>query len=310
MKKQKSTAGKVVKSIASDIKRSNLLNIASRSFDDWKTSWPWILLSVLTDFLFIITTSIIITLIQFTLFEHLEALMTLAGEATGGLTNVFNQTAQVSSGLSGLAANADFQYHLNIIVKYLAIMVLCTFLTWIVFQGLSWFIAYRMSTDKKQRLPFITFCKNFTLQSFPFYLLSVIWIFLSVRLLFAINMSMTPIMGEDFLNFLFVLFICVTWYFGFLSYTITGKYAYSNFKQSFVYGVKRFTKTIQSIAFLLVLFLVIDIILRLSFIRGDPVLLVILGTILFMPAVCFARIMMFRTTQVYWPLKKHSSKKD
>ncbi|MFC1740997.1 hypothetical protein ACFL3V_00485 [Nanoarchaeota archaeon] len=304
MPRKKVSAGKrITSSILSDIRTSNLFNLVSTSFKSWYTNWPQVLLSILTDLLFVIATSTVITLIQFTLFEHLEALMKMTGEATGGLMNIYNQTSTVTAGMNTVTQSADFAYHLNVIFKYLGVLILCSFLFWIIFQGLSWYIAYRMATEKKKRLPFLVFWKNFALESLPFYFLSIFWIFISVRITLAMKMSIAPIIGEGTINFLFIFFILVTWYFGVLCYTLTSRYAFQNFKQGFIYGTKRFTKTLKSFAFIAVLFVIIDLFLRLPFIRGDPFLLMVFGTLIFVPALVFSRILMYRTAQEYWERK-------
>ncbi len=291
-----------IDSIITDIEKANVFNLVSKSFKSWYRNWPWIILNIFIDIIFLISVSAVITLIQFTLFEHLEALMSMTGEATGGLMGIYNQTAEVSSSLVGLGSNLDFQYHLNIIFKYLGFMILAVFVLWILLQGISWYIAYRMSTEK--RIPFFTFWKNFALQSIPFYLLTILWIFISIKMLFSTKMSIAPIFSEDFANFIFALLIILTWYFGSICYTITSRYAYKNVKHSFIFGIRGFTKTIQSFGFIIFLFLIIDLFLRIPFIREDPFVLAIIGTLIFMPALIFAKILLFNTTREYLTAKK------
>ncbi|NQU78606.1 hypothetical protein HQ545_02455 [Candidatus Woesearchaeota archaeon] len=294
----------IISSIISDMKSTKLFSLIVSSFRSWYKNWPWILFSVFFDVLFIISTGIVITLVQFKLFESLEAVMRMAGEATGGIANFYNQTGQVTSGIAGLTSDSLFQYHVNTIFQYLGLMVLGVFICWIIFQGLSWYAAHRMSS--KKRLPFIIYWKNFALQSFPFYLISVFLIFLSIRLIFSINTSIAPIVSEGFINFFFIILMIVNWYFGFLSFTLTSRSSWYNFKKSFAYSTKRFTKIIPSIAFILVLFLVIDLFLRLF--KGDPVILGIVGTFTFMPTLVFSRILLFKTTKEYWEGKTESKK--
>jgi len=302
-KMPKRRSSSIIDSIITDIENARLVKLVASSFKAWYTNWPWILLSVLVDFIFLISVGVVITLIQFTLLEHLDALMRLAGEATGGLMNIYNDTSAVASGL-GIIQGTDFQYHLGIIFKYLAIMIISSFALWLVFQGISWYIAHRMASDPRHRLQFLVFWKNFALESLPFYFLSIVWIFLSIRVLFAIKISMVPFMSEGTLNFLFVLFVLVTWYFGTLCYTLPSRNAWQNFRQCFAYGILRFPKVIQSFLAMTVIFIIIDLFLRISFIRDDPFVLMVIGTVLFMPAVVFARILLFRTTQEYWPVRK------
>jgi hypothetical protein len=292
------TKRSVAKKIIAGMEKMSIFNLLFSSFRSWYKHWPFILLSVLMDFLFVVSVSSIVTVTQFLVFDHLEALMRLTGQSTGGLLNLYNQTGQVSKGISSLSSNIEFQSHLSAIFKYISIMILAVFLCWIVFQCLAWFIAYRMSTDRRQ--PFLVFAKNFILESIPFYFLTVFWIFLSVRLLVWVRMSIAPVMSETLLNALFAIAVIITWYFGTLCYTITSRYAYRNFKSAFIYGVKRFHKVLPSILCIAAIFIIIDAFLRISVIRQDSLLLLFLGTVLFMPALSFARILLFRTGQMYW----------
>lgn len=296
----KNKAVVILKAIRDGIAKSSLFRLSSSSFSSVLRSWPYLLLSVLFDFLFLVATGVVITLIQFTLFEHLEKIMEMTGEVTGGLVNIYNQTAEVSAGMMSIPNNPDFQYHVNIIFKYLGIMVLATLIIWIIFQGLSWFIAYRMSHEKKDRIPFLVFWRDFAIKTIPFYVLTVLWIFLSVRVLLSIKMSMTPWLGEDALNSIFIFLVLFTWYFGSVAYTIVSGKAWSEFKSSFRFGLKKFPKIIQSFLLIAVLFLIIDQVLRIPGIAEDPFLKIIIGMIIFMPAIVYARVFLFRTTQEYW----------
>ncbi|MBI5881265.1 hypothetical protein HZB90_03985 [archaeon] len=293
----------VVKNIIAGAESTSIFRLLSSSFHSWYKHWPFILLSAFIDFIFVIAVSSIVTVIQFVVFDHLESLMTLTGQSTGGLLNLYNQTDQVSKGISSLSSSLEFQSHLSAIFKYLGIMIAAVFLCWIVFQGLAWFVAYRMSTEKRQR--FIIFAKNFILASIPFYLLTVVWIFLSVRLLLWVKMSITPAMSESLLNILFAIIVMVTWYFGTLCYTITNRYAYRNFKSCFIYGIKKFPKILPTILVIAVLFLIIDAFLRINIIRQDSLVLLLIGTVIFLPALNFTRILLFKTRQRYLPEEKH-----
>ncbi len=303
MRKQKKTAKResvktIARSVLDDIYGSRLFKIVGDSFFAWLRHWPLVLLCVFLEFIFLVGVSGFMTIIQILLFEHLEAVMRIAGELTGGLTNIYDETAQVTSGLSGLSQNTEFLYHLNIIFKFIALMIAVTFVLWVIFQGIIWFISHKIAAGEKHQ-HFFMFWKNFALQSIPFYLISITWIFLSVRLLFSVKTSMAPLMSETVLNFIFLLFVCITWYFGALSYTITTRHPYLNVRTAFVYGVRKFPQVIQTVLFLFALFFVIDRFLKLPFIKGDAFLLVIMGILILMPAFVFARVMLFKTSQEY-----------
>jgi hypothetical protein len=302
--KQSRTVSKsIIDSIITDIEQAAIFKLVFSSFRSWYKNWPWLLFSMLCDILFLVSASATVTLIQLNLLFHLEEMMRLTGEATGGLMNIYNETAKVSSGLLSISNNMTFQDHLSTIIKYIALMFLLVFIFWILFEGLSWYASYRISTSElkyENRVSFLIFMKNFILQSLPFYLFIIALILLSIRLLFAIRISIAPFMSVETLAFLFWLFVIMTVYFGSLCFTITTKSSYQNLRQCFLYGIRKFTKTIQSFAFILVLFFIINLILKISFIRNDPFVLMIIGIIIFLPALVFSRVLLFGTAECYW----------
>ncbi len=275
-----------------------IIGLVTSSFKSWLYNWPLVLLCILSDLFFIIAVASSVTFAQFKLYTHLEAIMRIAGEATGGILNIYNQTEQVSTGLMGLSANLEFKHHLNVLFNYLGLLILAIFMFWIIFQGISWYFAYRMSTDKRQR--FLVFWKNFAIESIPFYLLSVIWIFLSARMLFSSKISIAPLISERAIDILFYMLIAVTWYFSSMCFTLTSESAYSNIKQCFSYGTKKFVKTIQSFAVIVVLFVIVDLLLRIPFIKNDIVMMTLFGIILLLPVLSFARVLLFKTSERYW----------
>ena len=301
---KKSVAKKVTDSILSDIKNANIFKIIISSFRAWYRNWPWMILSVLVDLIFIGVLSVASFLISLKLFEHIEAMLNITGEITGGIMNVFTQPTEVSTGIASLSQNTQLQSHTQSMLNYLGLLVLASFLCWIVFQGISWYIAYRMST-RKNRQSFIVYWKNFALESIPFHVLTSLWIFLTVWLMVKIRMSLVKVVGDQFSSILFMILILITWYFGTLCYSITTNYAYRNFKQAFIYGIKRFTKTIQSYIFIFILYIVLDLLFLIGFMRENVLLA---GIILIMPAIVFARILLFKTRQAYWPLEQKKKK--
>jgi hypothetical protein len=294
----------ITKTVLSDIRNTPISNIASSSFKAWYTNWPWVILSVLVDFLFLVITSLVIGFIQLGLLTHLEALMRMAGEATGGLMNIYNQTADVTAGAFSLTQNMDFQFHLNKIFNSIALMVLTTFIFWLLFQALSWYIAHRMSTDRKQRQSYLTYWKNFTLQSIPLYIIFILLSVLYIKLLFEINMSIKPLFSQGFLDFIFIILMIALTYFGSLCYSLTDRSAWKNIKQCLAYGTRKFTRVIQSIILIVIVFLIIHFIAKIPFIAQDPLLLLIMAPIFLLPAAAYARIVFFKTAQVYWKEKK------
>ncbi|MBW2996732.1 hypothetical protein KY349_00155 [Candidatus Woesearchaeota archaeon] len=292
MKKNK-IAKKVAESIVSDIKSSNLFKLVSSSFKALFKRWPLLFASILVDFLFIFFLTGAAFLINLKLIEKATALMQLTGEMTGGMANALGMTTATS-----ITQDAQFQSLLTSIFKNFLLLVLVSFFLWIIFQGISWFFAYRMSQEKN-RLPFLIFWKNFALETIPFYIVYFLTAFITGLLAFRI--------GSRTASLLFIIITVLTFYFGSLCYTITNRYAYQNFKQCFIYGTKKFTKVIQSILFLIVFFFIIQFVFWIIFSLTGWALLP--GIILIMPAIVFARILLFKTAALYWQPKKHVKKK-
>ena len=297
---KKNVAVEIISSIGEDIKDSNIYKLVISSFRAWYRNWPLVLLSVLVDFLFLVALASVIWFVMPHILVSLEKVMTMAGEATGGLMNIYNQTADVSSGLVTTYQSADFNYHLGLILKYIAFLLLIAIpLIWMFFQGISWYLAHMMATKKGKRQNFFRYWLNFIIESIPFYLFFVLMVLVTTRAIISIRMSLVPA-GESLVNFIFLILVIATFYFAFLSFSLTGRNGFSNLKQCFVYGATRFLKTIQSFAAIIVILWVINLILNIPFIANDAFLIMVFGTILVMPTIVYGRILLFKTTQAYW----------
>lgn len=285
---RKSVAKKVVDSVCLDVRDSNLFKLVSSSFRAMFRRWPLLFASIIVDFLFLFFLSGAAFLINLRLIEKAAALMQLTGEMTGGVANALGMSTATS-----LIQNYDFQSLLVSIAKYFMLLVLAAFVCWVVFQGISWFFAFRMS-QSRDRLPFLVFWRNFAIETIPFYTIYFIAAFLTGILTFKI--------GQGTASLLFIIITVIIFYFGTLCYTLTSKSAFQDIKQCFVYGTKRFTKVIPSILFLVAFFLIIQLVFWLIMHLTGWILLP--GIILIMPAIVFARVLMFRTAQMYWQTKK------
>lgn len=291
--KKKSIAKKVAISIATDIKGSNLFKLVSSSFKALFNRWPLLFASILVDFLFLFFLTGAAFLINLKLIENAAELMQLTGEMTGGMANALGMSTATS-----ITQDVQFQSLVTSIAKNFLLLAFVAFLLWIVFQGISWFLAYRMSQDKS-RLPFLIFWKNFALETIPFYIIYFLTAFITGLLAFRI--------GSSTAGLLFIIITAIAFYFGSLCYTLTDRSAYQNFRQCFVYGIKRFTKTIQSFLFLIIFFFIIQIVFWIIFSLTGWAFLP--GIVLIMPAIVFARILLFKTTALYWQPLKHAKKK-
>ena len=281
----------------------NILNLIKSSFKSIYKNPTLVGLSVLVDFIFLMVFTSIIGLFQLLALEHLTKLMEIVGQQTGGLSNIYNQTLlpAVSKGALSLSNNAEYLLHVRAIAKYIGLMIIVGYICWCIFEGISWYIAYKISTKtlkknkKEQTQSFWQYWKNFWIESITFYALTMFIVFASVKAMLTIKTSITPIISETFMNAIFVILALAVWYFGFLTYSITNRRAYQNFKQSFIYGIKKFPKTIQSFGTIAVLLVIIDLILRIPFLRTNKFVMMFIGIILLLPTFVFARVLLFKT---------------
>ena len=298
------------------IKELKILKLVRSSFNSFKNNPLLVFLSIIADFLFLLFFAAFTGIFQILALDHLTKLMQMVGQQTGGLSQIYDQgtLALLSPTTAALGQNAVFQIHVRAIAKYIGLMIIVGYICWCVFQGISWYLAYRASINQKKNIqPFWKFWKNFWLESISFYALTILIIFASVKAMITIKTALAPIVSEGVMNTLFVILALIVWYFGFLAYSLTNKKAYHNFKQSFIYGVKKFPKTILSFGGIIIFIVIIDFILKLifkiSFINSDIYIKMLIGIILLLPTFAFARILLFKTRKEYWELPKQNTKK-
>jgi hypothetical protein len=261
------------------------------------------------DIIFMVALSFTVMFIQFGAIDHLTEVMRIGGEMTGGLANIYNQTDSVSSGMMAMQNNALLQYHLGQVVMYLALLVLAAFVLWIVIEGISWFVSYTIAVNKEKRLKFWIYLKNFAIQTIPFYLLYVLWLVLLIVFMMRMSTTMFPVLSLGTLNNIFGILAIITAYFAFFSYTLTRRKSLVNIRDAFKYGVLKFPALWAPVLFIVILIVVVDLILRIPFITQDPVYLLAFGAVLFLPAVTFSRILLFKTRQEILPIKNVKRKK-
>ncbi len=279
------------------IKEQNIVKIISTSFKTFYKNYHWALLIVLVDLMFLFVLGGVMTIVQVIAIDHLSAMMQMGGEATGGLANVYQDPA-VITGLNDLSADAQFNYHMRSLVKYLAIMVLAGYVCWTLFQGLSWWLSNRLNGKRQS---YLRYMKNFALQSLLFYGGFVVLMVLWVRMFMASQMAIVPWMSRFTLDIIFWVLAGAWWYFGFWSYTMRHKYAYQNIREAFVFGVKKFFHILPTLMSVTILFVIIDFLLKIPFIAGNNIIMLLFGILLLMPAFTYTRLLLIETRMLFWP---------
>lgn len=121
--------------------------------------------------------------------------------------------AQVSS---GLLKTPELISEYKVIMKYFFLMVLIFFVSWLVFRGVSWFIAHRMSG----RVDIKRFVKQFFLFSLFAFVFGFIWLLVVLRLIAYSSSSFLPVVSVGMDHFFLFLGFAVLNYFLFITYSL------------------------------------------------------------------------------------------
>lgn len=300
---EKSTSSRILGKIKTDMKINEFIALLVSSFKTFTKKWYLSILNMAVDMVFIVALTFSAVFIQFKATDHLVQLMQIGGELTGGLANIYNETDTVSAGMLAMQKNALVQYHLRHVVLYLFLLVAVAFLIWIIFQSISWYLSYRLANDKEKMLSFKQYFKNFLIQSIPFYMIYVAWAVLFVVVTMRMGTTLFPAISLDSINFVFAILAIITAYFWFFCLTFTRKTPVVNVKDSFKYGVIKFPKLAKTILFILLVFVIVDLILRIEWIASDPVYILAFGLVLLLPIATYSRILLFKTRQQILPIK-------
>lgn len=106
------------------------------------------------------------------------------------------------------------EYH--IILKYFLVLIGIFFLTWIIFKGLTWFIAHKML--KKVNVKKFTWF--FVLYSLLTFICSIIWIVLIMRLISYSTFAFLPLIGVEMDRILLFIGLAVIAYFMLIAYSL------------------------------------------------------------------------------------------
>lgn len=272
-----------------EIEKAEIVQLMAESHQACKKNWKKVILATFLDFLFVFINMTIIGLIQFAVLGHLEALMVMTGDATGGLFGIYEDTAEVTSGISSVGNDPNFEIHTTAIIRYLGLMIFSVFILWTIFQSISWYIVQRIANEKRQK--FWVYFKNFSLITIPFYLIFVFIVFLSVRMLLSIQAISQ---GKGLVDGLFIIGTIILMYFLMIAYTQTNRKFWNVIKKTFVNGIKNFPTYIITFVVIILMIFVVDLILRMF--KFDPVILMIVGLVIVFPILVYSKVLLCRTT--------------
>lgn len=185
----------------------------------------------------------------------------------------FSMAAISETGASGLL--------LNIILLFILIIISIYFI-YCFFQGFSWAFARKIIDGKTDNYKFVSHFFFINLFWFGLYLIyKIINYGLSLSYMLRTKAEASPT------GVFSIALLCILAYFAFISYSLQDKNA--NTKTVFRFGIRRFPQIILSYIFVILVFVLLDLILKLiSF--GGAVLFVVCGIILLPTAFLWARI--------------------
>jgi len=233
------------------------------------------LLSVFFDILFFFVYGFAIAPIYLKLMENVNVIGAHAGEA------VKTATRESQSMLSALSSETIAPYFNNII-WLLLILAAIVYLIYCIFQALNWKIALQL-TGKKTR--YLDYLKKFLFLNIFWFVLFALYYALGFivdirKILISTLMQTEP---SSALN------VVLTFYLIFIAYFAVISYVQLSLGKSIKTGKSKLKQLLPSILLIAAFLLALDIVIKLLA-SLNPILAVIMGLIILLPAMTIARI--------------------
>jgi hypothetical protein len=240
------------------------------------------LLSVFFDILFFFVYGFATAPIYLKLMENVNVIGSYAGEA------VKTATRESQSMLNALSSETIAPYFNNIILLLL-ILAVTVYLIYCIFQALNWKIALQL-TGKKTR--YLDYLKKFLLLNILWFILFMLYytlgFFVDIRKILISTLTQTT--PSSALN------VVLAFYFIFIAYFAVISYVKLSLKKSISTGMRKLKQLLPSILLIAVFLLALDIIIKLLA-SLNPILAIIVGLIILLPAMTIARIYISLTIQ-------------
>ena len=219
------------------------------------------------------------------------------GQAIGRYSSL-NSDAQ-NQALTTLIQNTSMQPYVWKTGILLLIWVVSVYLLYVFFQGLAWWYTVRTAVKQESEPPLYNYLMRFLRINIPWYFLFIVLqVVLYIYSLFALVAQRQAGLSDGALPypFIFTLLYVLIGYFAVISYTcIARDTARRSLIPTLVLGVKRFHILFPAFLLALIPFVLVNFIL---FAFGkSPVLTMVLGFLLFFPALVWTR---WYFTRVAW----------
>ena len=235
----------------------------------------WVLLSSFMDLLFFFVYGFATAPIYRKLVEYINVIGSFAGEAI--------QTAtRESRSMSTILMDPAISSYFYDMILLLIILWITVYFLYCLFQAFNWKIALQL-TGKKIR--YLDYLKKFAVMNILWFVLFIAYYLLG----FAIDIRKTIISAvmqtspSSMLNIILAFFLIIIAYFAVISYVKI------SLKKAFFIGKSKIRQLLPSVLIIAIYILVLNIILALLT-QLNVILAIVLGLILLIPAITFARI--------------------
>jgi hypothetical protein len=240
---------------------------------------------MLFDLVFIFAVGLVYSLFFFAMVDHLYAIMEFASKNTAALTEELMRTG--SSVTSLLMGYEEFFVHFKALMLKVGLLLLSIYILWIIFKGINWKLCHKIC---KKDFPLLSFLKRFALVNIFWGIILTIISYIFFRIWMVNTMADVAPISPVLTTVLYVIFLILIFYFGMISYCLIPKMkTRALLKETFRLGFKKARIIVGGFLIAAIVFVIIDLLLRLAFIIWTP-LMWILGIFILIPAFTWGRI--------------------
>lgn len=172
----------------------NELKLTWKNFHNKMVAVP-----ALLDILFIIAFGFFFNFTRDNIAVRLDAIMQMISDAQ---FNILAGQYNLSGLMATLRQLPGFTEHFNSIVLQISVFLAILYILWILMQGTSWFICYKLN---KKNFTYNEFMKSFSLKTLVYYIIFVILTFFTVRIAISRTLLISPEAGESAYTVLYIL---------------------------------------------------------------------------------------------------------
>lgn len=248
-----------------------------KSFYILKNNPKYLIFSVIFDLLFFVIYGVVSLVIFNIITDKSNILLQIASSNKDSINQLI---AEGKNLFQAMMLQQGFSQSLKSIVLLFFVLMIFIYLVYCIFQSLNWRITRNITGSKFRTGEFIK----------SFFKINMLWFALFyLGLLFERMIGIVLILSskKQDTGIIALIIAVLIAYFAFISYALIGKKG--AVKQSFILGFKKFLIFVPMYAIIAIVFLIINYILLFAQ-QTNYILMVILGFLLFLPALTWARV--------------------